>query len=107
MTRFVNELRAGSEPIVLGGGNGSVMSIRVEVPEVWDTVRVDAPLTEPVRAVKVHVLEKLYPKARAHDEFVMKLGGYEVLDENATLADVGARDGSTFLLTSRRRRPVR
>jgi hypothetical protein len=35
------------------------------------------------------------------------LGGAEVLDENAPVADAGARDGSILLVTSRRRRPVR
>ena len=106
-TPFVNSLRTSGAPIVLGGGNGDVLRIRVEVPESWNTVRVDAPATEPVRAVKVHVLDRLRPTSARHDEFVMKLGGFEVIDENATLADVGARNGSTFLLTSRRRRPFR
>jgi len=30
-----------------------------------------------------------------------------VLDERRSVAEVGARDGSIFLLTHRRRRPVR
>jgi len=34
-------------------------------------------------------------------------GGWEVLDEAASLADVGVIDGSILLLTFRRRRPVR
>jgi hypothetical protein len=33
--------------------------------------------------------------------------GWEVLDEGQSIADVGALDGSIFLLTNRRRRPVR
>jgi hypothetical protein len=41
------------------------------------------------------------------EEFVMKLRGWEVLDESASLTDAGAIDGSIFLLTYRRRRPVR
>ena len=36
-----------------------------------------------------------------------KLRGWEVLDEGASLADAGATDGSIFLLTHRRRRPVK
>jgi hypothetical protein len=40
-------------------------------------------------------------------EYVIKLRGFEVLDENVSLADAGARNGSIFLLTHRRRRPVR
>jgi hypothetical protein len=37
---------------------------------------------------------------------MVKLRGYEVLDEDAPLSSTGARDGSTFLITDRRRRPV-
>jgi hypothetical protein len=37
----------------------------------------------------------------------MKLRGLEVLDEGRTLAESGAIDGSIFLLSHRRRRPVR
>ena len=40
-------------------------------------------------------------------DYVVKLRGHEVLDERRSIAEVGARDGSTFLVTNRRRRPVR
>ena len=40
-------------------------------------------------------------------DFVMKLRGFEVLDEQAPVPVAGAREGSTFLLTYRHRRPVR
>ena len=39
--------------------------------------------------------------------FIMKLNGAAVRDEDTSVADAGARDGSIFLLTFRRRRPVR
>jgi hypothetical protein len=38
---------------------------------------------------------------------VMKLRGHEVVHEGATVRAAGAREGSTFLLTFRHRRPVR
>jgi hypothetical protein len=41
------------------------------------------------------------------DDFVLKLNGWEVLDETASLAATGAVDGSIFLVTNRKRRPVR
>lgn len=107
---FVVQLRSRPGVTVLPGageGEGETLHLRVEMPEVWDVARIDASPDEPVLAVKVHALAALYPKARAHDDFVMKLGGHEVFDENATLAEAGARDGSTFLLTHRSRRPVR
>lgn len=90
-----------------GESEGEMLHLRVEMPEVWDVARIDVSPDEPVLAVKVHALAALYPKARAHDDFVIKLRGHEIFDESATLAEAGARDGSTFLLTHRRRRPVR
>ncbi len=82
------------------------MTVRVQVPEVWDMVRMDAAAAEPVLAIKNAALSELMPRAD-HRDYVMKLRGFEVLDEGESLADAGALDGSTFLLTSRRRRPVR
>lgn len=108
---FVTQLR--SRPgvsVIPESGNeagAGVLSLRVEMPEVWDVARVDAAPTEPVLAVKVHALAALYPKARSHEDFVIKLRGNEIFDEGQSLADAGARDGSIFLLTHRRRRPVR
>jgi hypothetical protein len=103
---FANSLRAQST-VRLGGDGQESMTVRVQVAEVWDAVRVQAPPTEPLLAVKVAALEALYPQGEFHEDFVMKLRGFEVLDENASLADSGAQDGSTFLLAHRRRRPVR
>jgi hypothetical protein len=83
------------------------ITIRVEMPEVWDVVRFVVGPTEPVLAVKVRALEALFPEAAMHEDFVVKLRGWEVLDEGAPLADAGVIDGSILLLTHRRRRPVR
>jgi hypothetical protein len=80
--------------------------VRVEVPEVWDVVRIDAPPSEPVLAVKVAALAALEPRGD-QAAYVIKLRGFEVLDESLSLAACGAIDGSIFLLTHRRRRPVR
>lgn len=104
--QFVQSLRTRGDAIRIGGGNGRVLYLRVEVPEVWDVVEVLAPPTTPVLEVKEAVLRDLLPKANERN-YVMKLRGWEVLDESQSLEDVGAIDGSIFLLTSRRRRPVR
>lgn len=103
---FAHQLRAAGEPIRLGGGDAA-LRLRVQVAEQWDAVRVEAPASEPVRVLKIHALDRLQPGALAHDEYVVKFRGWEVLDENATLADIGAGDGSTLLIHHRRRRPVR
>ena len=77
------------------------------MPDVWDTVRIEAPPTEPVVAVKVAALGALFPSADVHADFVVKLRGIEVRDEQASLEAAGAVDGSILLVTHRRRRPVR
>ncbi len=108
---FVVQLRSRPGVTVLpaaaGASDGETLHLRVEMPEVWDVARIDAAPEEPVLAVKVHALAALYPRAVPHDDFVIKLRGMEIFDESASLAEAGARDGSTFLLTHRRRRPVR
>ncbi|GLC26194.1 hypothetical protein [Roseisolibacter agri] len=105
---FVTTLRSRATELRVGAPDAANRwTVRVQMAEVWDAVRVSAPATEPVLAVKVAALEALFPEATYHDDFVVKLGGIEVLDENATLAEAGARDGSIFLLAHRRRRPIR
>jgi hypothetical protein len=101
------QLRTGPEIIRLGDANEPSIWIRVEVPEVWDAVRIETPPTEPVLAIKLRALDVLYPDADFHDKFVTKFQGFEVRDENASIGSIGAVNGSTLLLTFRRRRPVR
>jgi hypothetical protein len=104
---FVAQLRTRGDVIELAEPGGPAITVRVEMPEVWDTIRVHASPDERVLSVKVRALEVLYPVSDVHEDFVMKLRGWDVLDENATLAAAGAVDGSIFLLTHRFRRPVR
>jgi hypothetical protein len=104
-TPFVTSLRARPGTLVLG--QAPRLTLRVEMPEVWDAVRIQAPTTEPISAIKETALQALYPNGASYADFVIKLNGYEVLDESVPLAQTGAIDGSTFLLTFRRRRPVR
>ena len=104
---FVAQLRVRPGVVRLGADGQQRITLRVQVPEVWDAVRVETPSSEPVLNVKANALAALYPDAQSVDEFVLKLNGYEVLDESVSVAQTGAKDGSTFLLTYRRRRPVR
>ncbi len=105
---FVATVRARPDIIRLGapGGGESTISVRVEVPDVWDVVRIDTPATQPVFAVKSAALAALLPRADVRD-YAIKLRGFEVLDERVSLAEAGALDGSIFIVTHRRRRPVR
>ena len=105
-TPFVSQLRARPETIRLGTAGNPVITVRVQVPEVWDTVRIDAPPDTPVLLLKESALDVLMPGAN-QAEWITKLRGFEVLDETASLAAAGVLNGSTLLVTSRRRRPVR
>jgi len=104
---FVTGLRARAATIRLSPEGVDVVTIRVEMPEVWDVVRIAVAPGEPVLAVKVRALAALFPEAQLHEDFVVKLRGWEILDEAVSLADAGVIDGSIFLLTHRRRRAVR
>ena len=104
---FVTRLRVRGETIDIARAGEPALTLRVEMPEVWDTVRIRASANEPVISVKRAALEALAPQADMAEEFVLKLRGWEILDERATLTDAGAIDGSIFLVAYRRRRAVR
>ncbi|HEY9427911.1 MAG TPA: hypothetical protein VIR34_12215 [Gemmatimonadaceae bacterium] len=103
---FVSKLRARRESVLLGPQDGETIDVRVEIPELWDVVRIVASPSETVLALKVAALAALDPRGDQRD-YVMKLRGFEMLDEQHTIAEAGAKQNSTFLLTHRRRRPVR
>lgn len=104
---FVTQLRARRDTIQLGAPDEPTITIRVEMPEVWDAVRIAATPAAKVEAVKVRALEALFPQAQYHEDFALKLHGWEVLNEHETLADAGVTDGGILLLTHRRRRALR
>jgi hypothetical protein len=104
---FVTELRTDASVIILGNESTDALHLRVQVAELWETIRVDASRSDSVLAVKTAALAAFYPEGVFAGEFVTKLHGFEILDEDASLDATGVRDGSTLLLTQRRRRPVR
>ena len=104
---FVTELRAGGDVIVLGGGDAAVLHLRSQSGELWDTIRVDAPASATVTAVKRAALDRFYPNGANPDDFVVKVRGFEILHEDDSLQDSGVRDGSTLLISRRKRTPVR
>ena len=103
---FVASLRTSGTVIPVGAPGASPITIRVEVPERWDVALLSVAGTSSVGDVKRAALRFVSPNDDAED-YVIKLRGFEVLDESISLAAAGARDGSIFLLTHRRRRPVR
>lgn len=104
---FVTQLRARPGTIRLGMRDQPTITLRVEMPEVWDTVRIQAPPTDTVETVKQRALAALFPQAQYHEDFVVKLHGWEILNEHESLAAAGVVDGGILLLTFRRRRPLR
>lgn len=103
---FASQLRASKTIRLVPEGQPSI-TVRVQIPDIWDLRRFEVSPSEPVLTLKRRALDALIPDAELVEDFVMKLKGWEILDEQATLADAGATNGSTFLLTYKRRRPVR
>ena len=106
-TPFVASLRTPPRTLDLSRKGELAITVRVEMAEMWDAVRISVSANEPVVTIKRAALEKLGAADELPEEFVMKLRGWEVLDEGESLTDAGATNGSIFLLTHRRRRPVR
>ena len=103
---FVSGLRTRGEPLKLGSNTTAPLQLRAQVLEAWDAIRVDADPSASVRSLKDLALRELYPDFRHADEYVVKLHGFEILDESAPISSTAARNGSIFLITDRRRRPV-
>ena len=106
-TPFVDALRADDGTIHLEVTGGEAINVRVQSAELWRTVRVAVASWQLVGSVKAAALEAFFPAGADAADFMVKLNGFEVLHEDASLAFVGVRNGSTLLLTRRRRRPVR
>jgi len=103
---FVSGLRTQGAAFRLGSGSGPVLQLRAQVLEAWDAIRVDADPSASVKSLKQLALKELYPDAQKDDQYVVKLHGWEILDENVSISSTGAKNGSIFLISDRRRRPV-
>lgn len=103
---FVSELRTYGSPLTLGSQSSKVLHLRAQVLEAWDAVRIDADPEASVRSLKELAMRELAPEAVKIDDYVVKLHGFEILDEAAPISSTIAKNGSIFLITDRRRRPV-
>jgi hypothetical protein len=103
----VNALRARPGLLALGADDPGAITVRVQMPELWDTVAVRCAGETTVLALKKAALQAFGQRGHPAVDYVLKLRGFEVLDESVPVPVAGARDGSTFLLTYRHRRPVR
>lgn len=107
MSAVVNLLRARPGVVALGADGAGAITVRVQIPELWDAVAVRCGADTSCRALKQAVLDAFGERHHPASDYVLKLRGFEVLDESAPVSAAGAREGSTFLMTYRHRRPVR
>lgn len=108
MSRFVTTLRARPDGIRLASTSASVVwTLRAQCAEAYDAVRVEVVPETRVRDVKQAAMGVLLPDVDDLDGYVVKLHGFDVHDESQSVQQIAATDGSTLLITSRRRRPVR
>ena len=104
---FVTSLRSRHGIVRVPGAGASRITVRVEMPERWETIAFDVPTEAPVHVLMLEALAQFGLQNALPGDFVLKLRGFDVLAEQESIAASGARDGSTYLITYRRRRPVR
>ncbi len=106
--RFVTTLGTRTVPVRLVSDSASlVWTLRVQSAEAWDAIKVEVAPSTLVRDVKQAAMDALMPDVAALDQYVVKLGGFEIVNENVSVESCGAVDGSTLLIMSRCRRAVR
>jgi hypothetical protein len=103
---FVKQLRSKRPPLELATGP-DMLTFRVQAAELWDAVRVAASPATTVGEVKRRTLETFFGADAFAGDYVLKLHGWEMLDETAAIAQSGVTQGSIVLLALRRRLPVR
>lgn len=83
-------------------------AVRVMVTDVWDQVFLAVGPGTTVAELKRLALERAVKRVDAPlEEYVVKFRGAQVFDESMTLATLGARANSPFIVLPARRRPVR
>ena len=107
MPPFVTQLRTPAAAINLAAAGSSTITIRVQMLEAWDAVKVVVEPHTSVSRVKAQALVVLAPDVPHPADVVTKLGGFEIRDEAKSLENAGVKDGSTLLLHMRRRQPLR
>jgi hypothetical protein len=103
--RFANTLRARPGALVLSDAPDA-WTVRVQAAEAWDAVRVVCAPSTTVTQLKQAAMAALLPDVTTLDDYCVKLHGALVEREAVTLAAAGAKDASTFFVTSRRRQPI-
>ena len=104
---FATQLRARSGVIPLAEPDAiPLWTIRVQVAEAWDAIRVQVSPSTLVSRAKQAALDILMTDSNDPDAYEVKHRG-ELVDAQSTLQDAGVKDGSTLLVIGIRKRPVR
>ncbi len=83
-------------------------AVRVMVTDVWDQVVIAVEPRTTVAQLKREALTRALKRAALPwDEYVVKFRGAALLDESATLAELGVGPNVPFIVLPARRRPVR
>ena len=105
---FVTQLRTPRGAVVrLGEGGGERVTVRVQFEALWDAIAMDVRTDTPVASLVEAALRRFGLAEAQLSEFIVKLSGWEVKGAEASVGSSGAKDGSTFLVAHRFRRPVR
>ncbi len=84
-----------------------VMTVKVTVADTWETHTFDAPPDRTVGTLKARALASSRIAADRSAGYEVKFGGGAIRDESRTMSALGVKDGSAFIILSKRRRPVR
>jgi hypothetical protein len=82
------------------------LPVRVKVLEVWDEIDIAWQGDMSVNELKRTALATTRVSA-SPTEFMVKVGGAEVLDEGLSLSSAGIMAGKAIIVMRRRRQPVR
>jgi hypothetical protein len=83
-------------------------AVRVMVTDVWDQVVLAVDPSTTVSELKRRALAQALKRAGVRlEDYVVKFRGAQVLDESTTLAALGARPNSPFIVLPGRRQAVR
>ena len=83
------------------------MRVRVTVADAWKTVSLDATAAESATSLKTRALASAQIDASRASRYALKVGGALVRDESRPLAGLGVRNGTSLVVITGRRRPVR
>lgn len=83
------------------------MHVRVTVADAWKVFALDAAQGENAASLKARALALARIDGSRAALYEMKVGGALVRDESKPLAGLGVKSGTSVVVISRRRRPVR